>query len=46
MLADGHRPDGFDQRVAGIPRVDSLSRLAKSGLGRCFPEDFHIHTHI
>lgn len=22
MLADSHDPDGFDQRMAGIPRVD------------------------
>lgn len=33
MLANGHDPDGFDQRMAGIPRVDEQARLPKGALG-------------
>lgn len=33
MLADSHDPDGFDQRMAGIPRVDQKARLPKGALG-------------
>lgn len=35
MLTDGHRPDGFDQRVAGIPRVDNQAGLSESPFGHC-----------
>lgn len=38
VLADGHGPYGFDQRMAGIPRVDQKTRLTKGALGYCSPE--------
>jgi len=39
VLADCHHPDGFDQRVAGIPRVDDLTRLTKCASRSCFSMD-------
>ena len=35
MLTDGHHPDGFNQRVAGIPCVNNQTRLSKGSLGHC-----------
>lgn len=35
VLADGHNPDGFNQRMAGIPRVDLKACLPKGALGHC-----------
>lgn len=37
VLADGHGPNGFDQRMAGIPRVDQKARLTEGALGYCSP---------
>lgn len=36
MLTDGHHPDGFNQRVAGIPCVNNQASLSKTSLCRCF----------
>lgn len=44
VLTDGHRPHSFDQRVAGIPGVDHLTRLTERPLGCCSPVDTHTHT--
>lgn len=33
VLANGHDPNGFNQRVAGIPGVDNQTRLPKGTLG-------------
>lgn len=37
VLADSHDPNGFNQRMAGIPRVDQKARLSKRALGYCSP---------
>lgn len=37
VLTDGHGPDGLDQRVAGIPRVDDQARLSKRSLRHRLP---------
>lgn len=37
VLANSHDPNGFDQRVAGIPRVDEKACLPKGALGYCSP---------
>lgn len=37
VLADGHDPDGFDQRMAGIPRVDLKACLPEGAFGHCPP---------
>lgn len=37
VLTDGHHPDGFNQRVAGIPCVNNQTGLSKSALGHCSP---------
>lgn len=37
MLTDGHGPDGLDQRVAGIPRVDNQARLSERSLRHRLP---------
>lgn len=33
MLADSHPPDGFDQRMTGIPGVDEQTSLSKGAFG-------------
>lgn len=35
VLTDGHHPDGFNQRVAGIPCVNNQPSLSESSLGHC-----------
>lgn len=35
MLADSHPPDGFDQRMTGIPGVDEQTSLSKGAFGYC-----------
>ena len=35
VLTDGHHPDGFNQRVAGIPRVNHQAGLSERSLGHC-----------
>lgn len=35
VLTDGHHPDGFNQRVAGIPCVNNQTSLSESLLGHC-----------
>lgn len=35
VLTDGHRPDGLNQRVAGIPCVNNQASLSKRSLGYC-----------
>lgn len=37
VLTDGHRPDGLDQRVAGIPSVDNQARLSERSLRHRLP---------
>lgn len=37
VLTDGHGPDGLDQRVAGIPRVDNQARLSERSLRHRLP---------
>lgn len=37
VLTDGHHPDGFNQRVAGIPGGNNHSALPKRPLGHSFP---------
>lgn len=37
VLADSHDPNGFNQRMAGIPCVDQKARLSKSALCYCSP---------
>lgn len=44
VLADRHDPNGFNQRVAGIPCVDQKARLAERALGHCSPVAAHTHT--
>ena len=38
-------PDGLDQRVAGIPRVDDQASLPKSALGHRPPAQTQTHRH-
>lgn len=35
VLTDGHHPDGFNQRMAGIPCVNDKTCLSKGSLGHC-----------
>lgn len=35
VLTDGHHPDGLNQRVAGIPRVNNQTSLSERSLGHC-----------
>lgn len=39
VLTDGHHPDGLNQSVAGIPRVDDQSALPECALGLNPPVD-------
>ena len=36
VLTDGHHPDGFNQRMAGIPCVYNQPGLSEGSLGHCF----------
>lgn len=47
MLTDGHHPDGFNQRVAGIPCVNNQTGLSESSLGHCSSaEDNKTHSEL
>lgn len=46
VLTDGHRPDGFNQSVAGIPGVNNQTGLPKGPLGRCFPVEVEENVSI
>lgn len=44
MLTDGHHPDGFDQRVISIPRIDHQTRLSERTLSHRSPANTQTHT--
>lgn len=44
VLTDGHHPNGLNQRVAGIPRVDDQASLPKGAFGHRPPAHKYKRT--